>query len=395
MVITMLSSTTIKTIQSTVPLLQSHGETITQRFYQTMFEEVPALKNVFNMSNQITQEQPKALANSVLLFAQHIDDLEALLPAIELIAQKHCSIGVVPEQYPLVGKHLLAAIQSVLDLPDGHPALTAWAEGYGFLADALISRESEIEQTNFNKAGGWKGFRAFTISQIVAENKQTKSFYFRPIDGQEVIVFQPGQFIGIKIYNHDKSQFQIRQYSLSDNQQYRITVKRDEKGIVSRQLHAAKVGDTVEILPPNGIFDININFDQQLFIAGGVGITPLMGILKSFAANSNPQQVGFIQCARSHEELIFSQELSALHKVHDFNHKVVLEQGDEGDYSGYLDESVLKTLIAQKMFEPKAVMVYLCGPIVFMRAVNKALQAVGVPRSQIQYEVFGPDNGLD
>ena len=72
-----------------------------------------------------------------------------------------------------------------------------------------------------------------------------------------------------------------------------------------------------------------------------------------------------------------------------------LEQGDEGDYSGYLDESVLKTLIAQKMFEPKAVMVYLFGPIVFMLAVNKALQAVGVPRSQIQYEVFGPDNGLD
>ncbi len=62
----MLDERTIDIIKSTVPVLQTHGENITGRFYNLMFQDHPELLNMFNQTNQKKQTQRATLANAVI-----------------------------------------------------------------------------------------------------------------------------------------------------------------------------------------------------------------------------------------------------------------------------------------------------------------------------------------
>lgn len=107
----MLDAQTIATIKSSVPAIAKMGPALTGCFYHKLLNDHPELKNVFNMNNQRSGDQREALFNAICAYATHLEDLPALLPAVEKIAQKHASLNIRPEQYDLVGATLLATIK--------------------------------------------------------------------------------------------------------------------------------------------------------------------------------------------------------------------------------------------------------------------------------------------
>ncbi|OUS28210.1 nitric oxide dioxygenase [Gammaproteobacteria bacterium 45_16_T64] len=395
----MLSPETIETVKSTVPLLQEHGGAITKYFYQTLFEQNPELKNVFNQVNQQRGEQPRALADAVLAYANNIDNLAVILPAVARIANKHASLGIQPEQYPIVGANLLAAIQKVLDLPLGHPALVAWGEAYGVLADVFIDAEEFIYKTNEATAGGWRGFREFVISDIVEETPEVKSFYLIPADGAAIPAYKAGQYVGLKA-NPEASEFdEIRQYSLSGNggeAHLRITTKSETHGLVSNHLHQSDVGTTVFLQAPTGVFTLNTDANKHLFIAGGVGITPMISMLyEALRQGVSPADIMFVQCARNEQQQIFKEELQRCHKNSSFAYKTVVDEGLEADHQGYLNQEVLTAWLAENnMPISDDTHVYFCGPQGFMAALNSHCKAIGFNEANIHYETFGPSATL-
>ena len=110
----MLSETTIRIVKEITPAVAANAETITRRFYERMFAGNPEVKAYFNQAHQHSGGQQKALAGAICAYFTHIDNLEALTSAVEIIAHKHCSLGIKAEHYPIVGKHLLAAIKDVM-----------------------------------------------------------------------------------------------------------------------------------------------------------------------------------------------------------------------------------------------------------------------------------------
>jgi hemoglobin-like flavoprotein len=140
----MLDQKTIDIIKSTVPVLKTHGVEITTTFYKNMFEKNPEVKPLFNMGRQESGEQPKALAMSILASAQNIDNLSAIMPVVNKIAEKHCNSNIKPEHYPIVGKHLLEAIKEVLGDAATDEVIDAWGKTYGVLAEVFIDVENNI-----------------------------------------------------------------------------------------------------------------------------------------------------------------------------------------------------------------------------------------------------------
>lgn len=140
----MLDQKTIEIVKSTVPALQAHGLEITKHFYQTMFTNNPEVKAFFDMNKQASGEQPKALAMTVLAAAQNIDNLGALLPAVQKIGKRHVEVGILPEHYPIVGQNLLIAIKDVLGDAATDEVIEAWGKAYGVIADIFIKVEQEI-----------------------------------------------------------------------------------------------------------------------------------------------------------------------------------------------------------------------------------------------------------
>jgi nitric oxide dioxygenase len=395
----MLSEQTIATVKSTAPILAKEGENITALFYQKLFDNHPELQHVFNMANQARGEQKKALADSVFAYATHIDKLDALGPAVTRIAHKHASLQIQPDQYPIVGKYLLEAICDHLSISPDDPVIAAWGEAYGALAAIFVSTEEDIYKTNEEKIGGWRGYRAFEITEIVDEAADVKSFYLKAKDGQAIATWQPGQYVGIKTTPDTSDYTEIRQYSLSNapnNDTYRITVRAEmthpeQAGVVSNHLHGASIGDELFLQPPTGEFVEMSDEKDIVLLAGGVGITPVLSMLLGrIDKGQDVSKVTFIQCVRDESHHIKGAELKALSEKHGFNYYVSYEHGEGADFKGYLTAEILNTWISNT-----ATSAYFCGPKPFMAAINITLLEIGFTADKLHYETFGPNIRLN
>ena len=389
----MLSQSTIDIVKSTAPLIAEAGPSLTAHFYDRMFKHNPELKNVFNMTNQETGSQREALFNAVYGYAANIDNIEVLLPVVEKIAHKHTSLNISPDQYQIVGAHLLATIDELMS--PGQEVLDAWAEAYGLLASVFINREEEIYQQKEQEVGGWRGTREFKVIEKIKESNVITSFVFAPVDGGAVIGYKPGQYIGIYL-NSDKLEFQeIRQYSLSDapnGKTYRISVKREDQGIASNYLHAhVNLGDTVQLAAPAGDFFITTESNTPIaLISAGVGLTPVLSMVESIQA-THQAPIHWLHAADNTERHGFKARINELTKLSAQLNEYTWyrEETDTNDFSGLMDLSQVENEI--KWLETDF---YLCGPVIFMQHVAKQLIALNVTEDRIHYECFGPHKVL-
>lgn len=405
----MLSARTIEVIQSTVPVLEVHGETITTHFYKRMFKNNPELLNVFNHANQKQGRQQTALSNAVLAAAKHIDNLEAILPAVKKIAHKHRSLGIKPEQYPIVGENLLAAIKEVLGDAATDEIIEAWGEAYEVIAQVFIGVEKEMYRQAEQQHGGWEGFRNFVVDKKVRESDVITSFYLIPEDGKAIADYKPGQYIGVKFNIPGEQYTHHRQYSLSDapgKDYYRISVKREDTsgekaaGIVSNYLHRhVQEGDVVQVSAPAGDFVLDTESELPVvLISGGVGLTPLVSMLNTLIEKQPEREVTFIHAAINSRYHAMGEHIAQLAANHNnVNYYVCYESPTEEDKArrnydkeGYIDLDWLKSVLPHNQSK-----FYFCGPIPFMRAINRALKQWSVPEENIHYEFFGPAGSLE
>ncbi|MGR6501277.1 NO-inducible flavohemoprotein [Shewanella sp. Koi 1] len=393
----MLDSRTIQIIKSTIPLLESAGPALTQHFYQRMFAHNPELKDVFNLAHQHSGGQPVALFNAVAAYAKNIDNLGALGTAVERIAQKHTGFLIQPEQYVIVGGHLLATLKELGGEAVTEEVLTAWGDAYQFLANIFIQREAQIYQESAEQAGGWSGEREFVIREKTAESAVITSFVLAPVDGQAVKDFIPGQYLSIKL-QHPKLDFdEIRQYSLSDapnGKSYRISVKREPNGQVSNLLHdELKVGDILAVMPPAGDFTLTAQPETPVvLISAGVGQTPMKSMLNQLLKLKHPSTVTWLHACEHSDVHGFkaaintklAQHANLASHVWYREPKATDILGQDYDFKGTMNlTSVADKIVANAHY-------YFCGPIGFMASIKQQLLALGVPSAQMHYEVFGP-----
>ncbi|MFC9707930.1 NO-inducible flavohemoprotein [Paenibacillus sp. NPDC056933] len=404
----MLSLNTIKVIKSTVPVLEVHGEAITRHFYETMFSHHPELLNIFNHANQKQGRQQAALANMVYTAAQHIDNLGSILPAVRQVAHKHRSLGIVPEQYAIVGTYLLQAIKDVLGDAATDDIITAWSEAYNVIADAFIGIEQEMYTESENQRGGWKGFRSFKVAKKVKESEYITSFYFVPEDGLPIASYEPGHYISIRLHPEGHAFTQIRQYSLSDapgKPYYRISVKREcavmerPDGVISTYLHEhITEGSVVELSAPAGDFVLNSE-DQRpvVLLSGGVGLTPMIGMLNTLVNLGDKRSITFLHATANGRTHAFREHVNNLAESHEglqayYCYTQPTASDRENAYfhkEGYMDADWLRQMVGEQ-----DATYYLCGPVSFMRAVYTALLAIGVAPDDMHYEFFGPKTSL-
>ncbi|SDC81410.1 nitric oxide dioxygenase [Paenibacillus sp. CF095] len=404
----MLSENTIRVIKSTVPVLEVHGEAITRHFYETMFAAHPELLNIFNHANQKQGRQQAALANMVYTAALHIDNLSSILPAVRQVAHKHRSLGIVPEQYAIVGTYLLRAIKDVLGDAATDEIITAWGEAYNVIADAFIGIEQDMYTEAVNQTGGWEGFRTFKVAKKVQESEIITSFYLVPDDGQPIATYEPGQYISIKIQPEAQSFTQIRQYSLSDTPgkpYYRISVKRElgglerPDGVISTYLHDhIEEGSQVELSAPAGDFTLDAEDKRPVvLLSGGVGLTPMISMLNTLVHLNENRAITFLHASPNGQSHAFRDHVNSLAELNEsVKAYYCYTQPENSDHmsSHFHKEGYMDAVWLRQVIEELDATYYLCGPVSFMRAVYTELLALGVAADNIHYEFFGPKASL-
>lgn len=406
----MLTPKTIEIVKQITPLVAANAETITRRFYELMFEGDPQVQAFFNQAHQHSGGQQKALAGAICAYFANIDNLSVLGPAVELIAQKHCSLGIQAEHYPIVGKHLLAAIKDVMGEAATEEIIGAVAEAYGVLAEVCINREAEIYADQNSGEGGWNGYREFIVDRKTPESENVISFYLRPKDGGALPSFKPGQYITIKI-DHPVTPTSPRNYSLSDIPEmgmYRISVKRETgpsaatpDGLISTYLHQEVwPGDELRVGPACGEFTIDplaIEDRPVVFLAGGIGVTPLLSMAKSLVHHGVLAPIQFVHAVQNSSVHPFSDEVQKMVSDKDFvQTKILYDAPNEGDLEkgkcdqvGQVDTSLLRDWTPYQEAD-----YFFCGPKPFMQSVFAGLKELGVDDSRIHYEFFGPQQEI-
>ncbi|SFP52184.1 NO-inducible flavohemoprotein [Pseudomonas borbori] len=383
-------------IKATVPLLETGGEALTRHFYQLMLGEYPQVRPLFNQAHQASGDQQRALANGVLMYARHIDRLEALGPLVGQIVSKHVSLQILPEHYPIVGSCLLRAIREVLGAEIATDAvIDAWGAAYGQLAQILIDAEESAYAANAAASGGWRGARDFRVAQKIVESEEIVSLHLVPADGGALLDFRPGQYIGLRLQLEGEEV--RRNYSLSargNGREYRISVKREPGGKASNHLHdRVQVGDRLELFPPAGDFVLRESSKPLVLISAGVGITPALSMLE--AARDHGRPIHFIHCARHAGVHAFRDWVEAQSEAHpQVRHYVCYSEPrdqDQADAEGFLSRAQL----AEWLPAERDLDAYFLGPKPFMAQVKQHLRELGVPEQQSHYEFFGPASSLE
>lgn len=402
-----LTPSQLSIIKATVPVLQAHGEAITKTMYDNMIAANPDMKDIFSHTSQITGAQPRALARAVLAYASYIDNLPVLTHAVERIAQKHVSLYIQPEQYDIVGGHLIGAIGQVLGDAATPEIVDAWTAAYGILASVFITREKQLYEAD---GEGWQGWRKFRIARKAAEAQGIASFYLEPVDGAVPLPdFLPGQYVSVQVPAPQLGHLQSRQYSLSlwtaddsARTQYRISVKKEHDdavsvdGLVSNLLHENyKEGDVVELSHPHGEFyldpkDVSKQGAPAVLISAGVGATPMMSMLHALADPKVIQRpVSWIHTSQSKKTQPFADEVVAVAEsikdraaVH-----VHLREGLDSKGKPRLDIAALNHESTLFVKDRRAEY-FICGPGQFMLDIRGKLMDLGVDKSRVHLELF-------
>lgn len=241
---------------------------------------------------------------------------------------------------------------------------------------------------------GWRnvivplwGQRRFRVADVQPASHDTYTLCLEPTDGKELPPRNPGQFMFLKLIRLGRSSeehpFTI---SASPTEPGHLAATIKESGEFTNTIGQTRPGDQARVEHPFGRFShVHHEAKALVFIAGGVGVTPVRSMLRCLADSGDARPVVLIYGNKTEGDILFCDELSDLPE----NVRVIHVLSDPGENwdgpHGYVTKDIIRQHAGELL--PEAA-VYLCGPPPMMNKVEKALRQLGVDTCRIHCERF-------
>ena len=250
-----------------------------------------------------------------------------------------------------------------------------------------------IKSTLFliGKQPKWSG--TLRVDTVKDETPNVKTFRMVTPDGGPIpFSYLPGQFLTLAVEPGNKPT--KRSYTIASTptrpDAIEITVKREDQGLVSHYLHdQIQAGATLSLSAPAGTFTFTgKEHDSIVFIAGGVGITPMMSVIRYLIDKKWSGDIFLLICHRTARDYIFRDELKELSQRHKNLKVITTLSRANGAWSG-LRGRITKELLSESVPNIAMRRVHICGPASMMHDTQLMLVDLGVPPEQIKIEAFG------
>jgi predicted ferric reductase len=230
--------------------------------------------------------------------------------------------------------------------------------------------------------------RPYLVSEVRRERGDTSTLVMRP-DGHPGFRFSPGQFGWLTVWG---SPFKITGHPFSFSSSAAVTDGRVEMSIrnlgdFTSEIHKTPVGQRVYLDGPYGAFAIGNPADMHVLIAGGIGVTPMVSMIRTLADRSDRRPVILLYGNRDWESITFREELEALQTrlnltvVHVLANPPCGWTGEQGFITAEMFKRHLPPPYADHEY-------FICGPDVMMDAIEKALGELDVPLSKYHSERY-------
>lgn len=242
------------------------------------------------------------------------------------------------------------------------------------------------------KSEKWSG--KLRLCRVFEETPSIKTYRLLAEDGSDVpFRFKPGQFLTLSIAQGEKTI--KRAYTIASAPTVRgyveITVKREQHGVVSKHLHDnVTEGALLDVSAPMGKFTFTGKEAPSIvLIGGGVGVTPLMSVVRYLTDTGWDGQITLLFVCRDRSEFLYRNELEALQRRHAKLTVVVTMSREKGKAWKGARGRLTKKLIAESVADITSQRIHICGPGPMMTSVKEALGELGVPAANIKSEAFG------
>ncbi len=238
--------------------------------------------------------------------------------------------------------------------------------------------------------------RELRLIEKRAESADAKSFVFEPRDRGALPAFKAGQHLPLEFKIPGVPGKVQRSYSLTNvpgDKTYQITVKREPRGLASRFLNdVLDLGSFVSGFQPSGDFGIPSPQTPLMLISAGIGITPMISLVKTALRDAPGRPVSFLHGARNSHQFPFRHALKVLDRTHPaltmyLRYSQPLAEdvvGIEFHDTGRLTEDALEHIPIQT-----GTHYFVCGPASFAAGWQAALERRQIPDAQIHIESFG------
>ena len=229
----------------------------------------------------------------------------------------------------------------------------------------------------------------YRVAEVRKERGDTCTLVMQP-DGHPGFRFSPGQFGWLTLWD---SPFKITGHPFSFSSSAAVEDGRVEMAIRNLGDFTAKipevpVGQRVYLDGPYGAFTIDRNpADMHVLIAGGVGITPMMSIVRTLADRGDQRPVILLYGSKDWESITFREELEALERRLNLKVIHVLENPPPGwtGETGFINAEVFRRHLPPPYADHEY---FICGPNVMMDAIEKALGELHVPLAKYHSERY-------
>lgn len=227
------------------------------------------------------------------------------------------------------------------------------------------------------------------VVAIKKESPNIWSIFFKAIEHQ--VHYLPGQFGFFSMIINERREMHPFSFSSSPTSEGIISITVKKLGDFTDNVHALKVGDTMTVEGPYGEFSYLNHDDLFLYmIAGGVGITPMISMLRHLRQTKSQRPVILLWGVRKEEDLIFDGELAEMTK--EMRHLTVVpvlsDAPDHQGEKGYITASVIEKYLIDTGFQIDHTGFYICGPPVLMKNSIRTLRNIGIKKEHIHYETF-------
>lgn len=249
-----------------------------------------------------------------------------------------------------------------------------WYFLYIFSIGNLLIFRFAVPMYSYNK-------NKFFISKIIKESKEVFSVYIKGNHISEMRI-EPGQFMNFRFM---KKGFWLQSHPFSiskiDKKRNEIRVTIKNLGDFTSKIGELKKGTMVVIEGPYGVFtESSSRKGKFLFLAAGIGITPIKALVESLSEKKKDLFV--LYSARKKKDLIFKKEFGKLSKTR-IHYFVTSDSSWKGD-KRRINLEVIKEYV--KDIEKRDI--YICGPKNFIDSLVKDLKNEGISEEQIHFERF-------
>lgn len=281
-----------------------------------------------------------------------------------------------------------------LTTSSGVPGPTPSTSPQAFLPTSSLVAPIQTVTSPFSAVPIAKWSGAMKVCRIFDEVQNVRTLRLVSKDGGPLpLLYQPGQFLTIEV-EHEGKRIK-RSYTIASSPTVRdyleITVKREEHGKVSRILHdQVQEGALLDISAPAGKFTFTgEEADSIVLIGGGVGITPLMSVVRYLTDRGWPKPIYLLYCCRTTKDFIFQEELEYLQRRYPNLSVIATMTRESGTVWMGPTGRLTPDLISSSVPDLEQQRVHICGPGPMMEAVKSMLAELGVPTSQVFTEAFG------